>query len=352
MAITNPSTLLASFDLNETNISAPAAAQISDGYVVNEIPTSDNHGYMFNEWYKWINYYKKNGMAQYDAALSYNKHSRVMRNQNIYRSLSDANSGNDPLTSPTFWMIDQWRMNTVTHDMTSDANYTLTDEQNNFGKVIVTDTNPFLTTGRDIIVSDEEKDFIAQNDTLQTLTFKTSGGTGIAVEAGFKTWLLCDGTNVIESVTASSGVVLQEAHYQTGAVASGTTVMVNDNTIPQQTEGDQYMQLAFTPKSSTSTLRISAVANAACSANTAIVMCLFRDATADAIATVNYTIPSANNRVVLPLTAEVPSNAVSLTTFKVRIGGLSGTLTFNGANATAFFGGTYASTITITEYEN
>jgi len=29
-----------------------------------------------------------------------------MRVQNIYRSLSDGNQGNDPLTNPTFWLID------------------------------------------------------------------------------------------------------------------------------------------------------------------------------------------------------------------------------------------------------
>lgn len=220
MAITNPSTLLASFDENETNISAPPTEQINDGYVVNEIPASENHGYMFNEWYKWLNYYKKNGMAQYDATLSYNKHSRVMRNQNIYRSLSDANSGNDPLSSPTFWMIDQWRMNTATHDMTSDANYTLTGEQNNFGKVIITDTNPFLTLPRDIIVSDEEKDFIVFNNTLQVLTLKTNGGSGIAVTAGAKVWLLCDGTNVIDSIdnAVSGGVPGVRQTVQTSSV--------------------------------------------------------------------------------------------------------------------------------------
>jgi hypothetical protein len=97
-------------------------------------------------------------------------------------------------------MIDQWRMNTFTHDMTSDANYTLTDEENNYGKIIITDTSVFLTISRNIIVSDEQKDFIAENNTLQTLTFKTSGGTGIAVAAGAKVWLMCDGTDVIEAV--------------------------------------------------------------------------------------------------------------------------------------------------------
>ena len=53
--IVNPSTLLASFDDNETNIAPPPTEQIDDGYTVNEIPESANHGYMFNEYYKWLN---------------------------------------------------------------------------------------------------------------------------------------------------------------------------------------------------------------------------------------------------------------------------------------------------------
>lgn len=97
-----------------------------------------------------------------------------------------------------------WDKQTVTHNMTVDDNYTLTAEQDKFGKIIITDTNPFLTVPKNIIVSNKQKDFIVFNDTLQTLTFKTSSGSGIAVTAGAKIWLLCDGTDVIESVDSAS----------------------------------------------------------------------------------------------------------------------------------------------------
>lgn len=86
----------------------------------------------------------------------------------------------------------------TTHDMASDANYTLTSAQNIYGRYIITDTGVVLTAGRNIIVDDSERDFFAQNDTAQTLTFKTSAGTGIAVLAGNTRLLLCDGTNVID----------------------------------------------------------------------------------------------------------------------------------------------------------
>ena len=48
------------------------------------------------------------------------------------------------------------------------------------------------------------------------------------------------------------GQVLQVVNYQTGALASGTTTMPTDNTIPQNTEGTEFMTLAITPRSASS----------------------------------------------------------------------------------------------------
>ena len=86
---------------------------------------------------------------------------------------------------------------TLTHDMASDADYTLAADENLYGRVIITDITPNLTTGRNIIVADTERAFFVQNDTLQTLTFKTASGTGEDVTAGASSILLCDGTDVL-----------------------------------------------------------------------------------------------------------------------------------------------------------
>jgi len=98
----NPS-LLASFDANQTNTATPPVNQQTDGYQTNEIPLSEHHGFMFNQYYSWLNYLKTVGISQWDVAISYPQYSRTMRNGIIYESLSDANVGNDPLSSPTFW---------------------------------------------------------------------------------------------------------------------------------------------------------------------------------------------------------------------------------------------------------
>ena len=50
--------------------------------------------------------------------------------------------------------------------------------------------------------------------------------------------------------------LVQVVNTQTGAVATGTTVMPIDDTIPQNTEGDQYMTLAITPTHASNKLLI------------------------------------------------------------------------------------------------
>ena len=130
-------------------------------------------------------------------------------------------------------------MRTSTHNFTTDADYTLTDEQNLRLRYVLTDTSPVLTTARNVIVNDVQKRFLVQNDTLQTLTFKTSGGTGVSVDAGQSADLYCDGTNVIsatkqeDSVSVSTGVrqTVQSSSVDTSGrpdyISIGTGLSVN-----------------------------------------------------------------------------------------------------------------------------
>jgi hypothetical protein len=90
-----------------------------------------------------------------------------------------------------------WDSQTVTHNITSDSNYTLTATQNLYGRIIITDTGVVLTAARDIIVDGNEKNFTVYNNTAQILTVKTLAGTGIDIDAGVSILLYNDGTNVI-----------------------------------------------------------------------------------------------------------------------------------------------------------
>ena len=152
--------------------------------------------------------------------------------------------------------------------------------------------------------------------------------------------------------TVSSGTVLQVVNYQTGAVATGTTQIPPDDTIPQITEGNEYMTLAITPKSATSNLIIAVVFFGAGSiaGQQNISVALFQDATANALASVYTQTANANAAVTIPLTHKMTSGTTSATTFRVRAGlGAAGTITFNGYASGRVFGGVAASSITITE---
>ncbi len=133
--------------------------------------------------------------------------------------LSEA--GITPSGSPETALISQYKeairtitnMRLTTYNMAADANYTLTTDQNNKRFVVITDTGVLLSTGRDIIVDNVQKRFIAKNETLQILTFKTAAGTGIAVAAGKTIDLYNDGTDVIN---ATSLIVASTAEAQAG----------------------------------------------------------------------------------------------------------------------------------------
>lgn len=86
----------------------------------------------------------------------------------------------------------------VIYNITVDADYTLTDLQNQYGRIEITDTGVLLTTGRNIIVDNNEHTFLFVNSTAQTLTVKTSAGTGVDVLSGEVKVLRNDSVNVIE----------------------------------------------------------------------------------------------------------------------------------------------------------
>lgn len=147
------------------------------------------------------------------------------------------------------------------------------------------------------------------------------------------------------------GKVLQVVHYDTGAVATGTTGIPNDDTIPQNTEGDQYMSLAITPLSATSSLRIDVTGYFANSTAANVTVALFRDATASAIGVAGFYASLADDRATVTFSVKAPSTATTATTFKVRAGNNAGTLTFNGLSGARYMGGVMSSSIRITEIE-
>jgi hypothetical protein len=145
--------------------------------------------------------------------------------------------------------------------------------------------------------------------------------------------------------------IAQIVQTVTGAVATGTTLIPRDDSVPQQTEGDEYMTRSITPTNAASTLVVDVVWIGAHSVNAEIGVALFRDSTASAVAasiSFNGAVEAARNIVFRYI---VTAGSTASTTFKVRAGASSaGTTTFNGINSgNRLFGGVMSSSITITE---
>lgn len=133
--------------------------------------------------------------------------------------ITPSGTPDDAVTSQQFdalWKLLNARV--LTFNLTVDANYTLTADQNLYGNLTITDTGVVLTAGRDIIVDAVGRFFLFTNSTAQTLTVKTAAGTGIAVAAGSSVVLVCDETNVVNFSDFAGGrrEVATAAEIRTG----------------------------------------------------------------------------------------------------------------------------------------
>jgi hypothetical protein len=145
----------------------------------------------------------------------------------------------------------------------------------------------------------------------------------------------------------SSGKLLQTVYNRTGTGATGTTLIPFDTTIPQITEGDEYMTLAVTPTSATSLLIVDVVWIGSNSAVNNMGVALFKDSTASALTAAAATVTAANATVNIKFKYIMVSGSTAATTFRVRAGGgAAGTTSFNSGTT---FGFVMCSSMTIQE---
>lgn len=230
------------------------------------------------------------------------------------------------------------------------------------------DGNYFDITGTNAITSITAKtagtQVVLQFDSTASLVdgsnLKLAGNFQGAAES--QIMLVSDGTNWFEvcrqpntftptATNALAGSVVQVQSTKTGAVATGTTVIPMDDTIPQNTEGDQYLSQAITPSNASNTLLIIAVVNLS-NNNTSCydTIALFQDSTANALASSTEIANSSQAPICLTLFYSMAAGTTSATTFKIRAGAdLAGTTTINGFNGARKHGGVLMSSLTIME---
>lgn len=158
--------------------------------------------------------------------------------------------------------------------------------------------------------------------------------------------------------TASVGHILSGRPWQikstlTGTLATGSTQLPVDNTIPQITEGDQYIAVSITAINVSSLMHVTGQWQGALSNGVGGACAVFQDATANALATsVIVGAGSAGAAGIARFDFLTLAGTISPTTYQMRCGSSDGsaTLTFNGSAGSGRFGGTYNSGLVVEEF--
>lgn len=185
----------------------------------------------------------------------------------------------------------------------------------------------------------------------------TGAGTFTALTVGSNEQTLVADTTQASGVKWASvgGKLLQEVTSESGSLVTNATTIPADNTIPQITEGSEYMTLAITPQKPTSTLIVEAHLNFGMTvANHWAIAALFNtDLAVNNALTANAMWNSMGiaQYTMLHLHKTFPAHGLSVaTTFRVRAGTDDGSaLNFNGQGGVGLFNGTNHSTLSIRE---
>lgn len=182
---------------------------------------------------------------------------------------------------------------------------------------------------------------------LTTVRVTTQNGT--AAITGGTINVLYDNPAVIAPAIGSSGKLLQEVKFQTGAFATGTATMPI-NTTPQITDGTEFLTASITPLSDLSRIEADVLINLSNEQLSAeyLIASVYRDG-AEAFASgvqIHYDAAEINQ---LRVKGEIAAVSRASSTFTVRAGATATSETrMNGLTGQAL-GGTLLSSITLRE---
>jgi hypothetical protein len=157
------------------------------------------------------------------------------------------------------------------------------------------------------------------------------------------------------TIPSFTNKLLQVQVLQTGTAASGTTQIPYDNTIPQITEGTEFMTVTITPTSASSILEIRYQAYCSHSSSNYLTGAIFRDSTANALVAGAAYINGGDGTFLLIGQYRLTAGSTSSTTFRFRMGqgNAGGTTYFNAVSAVSpsgMFGGVEGSYLAVYEY--
>ena len=207
-----------------------------------------------------------------------------------------------------------------------------------------------LTVGATLSSSDTI-DFVRVFGNVGTVSTPTDGSvTANKIGSGAITNVKVADNAGIAGSKLGTNAVLQVKNVSSSAFTTGTTTIPLDTSIPQNTEGHEFLTLAFTPTSASSKLHIQVSGMwSSDSANVWTTVALFQDSTANAISASLAFGGTGTTGVNTGLSHFMTAGTTSEITFKVRSGANSASTTRMNGDAVNRYGGINSSSITITE---
>jgi hypothetical protein len=202
----------------------------------------------------------------------------------------------------------------------------------------------------------EDAQILAKTVVAGTLATRVTVGQGVQIGAATGgdcgTGCLNADTDVrLDGVSLAHGIA-QYVEGESTTYATAGTAMPVDDTIPQNTEGNEIVTVTITPKSASSTLVIEADVFAAESgvAGYQWACAVFVDTTASAIAARAGTMETSDRMDNMQFTHTLSAGSTSARTYKLRCGGSSTTDIFiNGDSGSRIFGGVATTSLTVME---
>jgi len=283
----------------------------------------------------------------------------------LYTSRVGSNLGNNPTTDATNWRPGTLNRYTKGADIASANDLPLPDGVSADVTGVITINGVGESLAGTLVVYQFDGILTLKHNTAASAGFDSvdlPGDADITTAAGDIIVLESQGAGNLyrvisyekadgSSTVIQTGRTIQVVSVQDGEVATGTTTVPLDDTIPQNTEGDEYITLAITPTNVNNKLLIEIQANFATSlVNGTPIIALFQDSNADALISGANFLGSIDFQAPATLRYYMTAGTTSPTTFKVRAGpAVAATLTFNGVTGARLFGGVNFSSITITE---
>lgn len=153
--------------------------------------------------------------------------------------------------------------------------------------------------------------------------------------------------------TGASGSVVKTFSTFASSTTTGTTLIPYDDTIPQITEGTEFLTATYTPAAIGNRIRVTANVFGSYSVAAKVTAALFEGTTTNALSAASGTVATANDCIQHTVVYEGTVASLSAITYRLRIGGSTeGTYSLNGASGTRLLGGVGFSSITVTEIKS